>query len=221
MQKCLRIALFAAGAMLNSIGVYAGPASVRHITVRTYNTFGIGTKDLAVAEQKAEQLLLDAGITTQWRDCTSFNARSLNRASICGTPLSITEFILRVSAVPARWEDPLSFGYSLVDALQHTGSLSTIFADRITASARRLHLDQRVFLARAIAHELGHLILGSGMHAPVGLMRAHWSDQLLQADRDEDWAFLPSDMNELTRSLDARNALAVMPAEKRVDLRTH
>jgi hypothetical protein len=31
-----------------------------------------------------------------------------------------------------------------------------------------------------IAHEIGHLLLGSNAHAAIGIMRAHWQDAELR-----------------------------------------
>jgi hypothetical protein len=42
-------------------------------------------------------------------------------------------------------------------------------------------------LGRAIAHEIGHLLLGTASHACAGLMRARWLTGELQRDWPLDW----------------------------------
>ena len=46
-------------------------------------------------------------------------------------------------------------------------------------------------LRGTIAHEIGHLLLGSTTHTPTGLMRGAWSDVELRQERPEDWVFPP------------------------------
>ena len=51
--------------------------------------------------------------------------------------------------------------------------------DRIDALARQAGVDPGMLLGRAVAHEIGHLILGTTKHAKSGLMRATWkTDEL-------------------------------------------
>ena len=61
-----------------------------------------------------------------------------------------------------------------------TGCYSDVFYDR----AMELHADWHVglsdILGSVMAHELGHLLLGSNSHSPAGVMRAHWQGEELQ-----------------------------------------
>ena len=47
-------------------------------------------------------------------------------------------------------------------------------------------------LGRAIAHEIGHQLLGSNDHTPRGLMRETWTAEELTRNRAEDWQFSTS-----------------------------
>jgi hypothetical protein len=69
-----------------------------------------------------------------------------------------------------------------------TGCYSDIFYDRAT----KLHADWNVglsdLLGNVIAHELGHLLLGSNSHSRAGIMRAHWqSEELNLLSRGNLW----------------------------------
>jgi hypothetical protein len=44
-------------------------------------------------------------------------------------------------------------------------------------------------LGRAIAHEIGHLLLGSAEHPRLGLMRALWSHDELRGRKPAHWGF--------------------------------
>jgi hypothetical protein len=48
-----------------------------------------------------------------------------------------------------------------------------------------------------MAHEIGHLLLGSTAHSATGLMREVWTDEELQRNRPEDWVFAEPQRNLL------------------------
>jgi hypothetical protein len=69
-----------------------------------------------------------------------------------------------------------------------TGCYSDIFYDRAT----ELHADWNVglsdILGNVMAHELGHLLLGSNSHSRAGIMRAHWQgEELHRLSRGSLW----------------------------------
>jgi hypothetical protein len=55
--------------------------------------------------------------------------------------------------------------------------------------SRRTGLDAPELLGRAIAHEIGHLLLRAPGHAQSGLMRPLWTDEELSQNRPGDWTF--------------------------------
>ena len=71
------------------------------------------------------------------------------------------------------------FGVAFLSA-EGTGCYSDVFYDR----AMELHVNWNVGLAdtlgNVMAHELGHLLLGSNSHASTGIMRAHWQGEELR-----------------------------------------
>jgi hypothetical protein len=67
--------------------------------------------------------------------------------------------------------------------------------------ARELEIDHNKLLGRAIAHEIGHLLLATNTHAPSGLMRELWSHDELQRARREDWVLQPLDAAAILQRL--------------------
>jgi hypothetical protein len=55
-----------------------------------------------------------------------------------------------------------------------------VFYQRAAELAREGELELGTVLGHAIAHEIGHLLLGSNAHGPRGLMRAKWGPRDLQ-----------------------------------------
>jgi len=70
------------------------------------------------------------------------------------------------------------FGVAFLSA-EGTGCYSDVFYDRTL----QLHADWKVSLAdilgSVMAHELGHLLLGSNSHAGTGIMKARWQGEEL------------------------------------------
>jgi len=68
---------------------------------------------------------------------------------------------------------PGALGYALPFA--HTGAHVLIFYDRVEALARILNEPTYAVLGHAMAHEVGHVLLGSSEHPSAGLMQARWT----------------------------------------------
>ena len=64
----------------------------------------------------------------------------------------------------------------------------------------------RELLGRAIAHEIGHLLLDTNQHASTGLMRATWSRSELRRDKPADWHFLGDEADTMRTALATRQA---------------
>lgn len=86
---------------------------------------------------------------------------------------------------------PGALGYALPFA--HTGAHVLIFYDRVESLARSANVATYLVLGYAVAHEIGHVLLGSSEHASGGMMQARWtpatwrlaSSGLLAFSRDE------------------------------------
>jgi len=79
-------------------------------------------------------------------------------------------------------------GDSVVDRGSQSGVLATVHADRVSWMASRAGIAPAVLLGLAIAHELGHLLLGSS-HTSDGIMRRNWTLNELRWSRPGDWQF--------------------------------
>jgi hypothetical protein len=68
---------------------------------------------------------------------------------------------------------PYELGYALPDAL--TGVNAAVFYDRIERLHKSADIDLSTLLGHAMAHEIGHVLLGAREHSPRGIMKARWS----------------------------------------------
>jgi hypothetical protein len=161
------------------------------VVVRLYDAPGLPPGELAAARSAAERILKDADIAVRWADCP------------CAKPVGPVELMIRVArSTPAS--EPASLGFSYVDVQTRAGTLATVFADRVHALAEAVRADEGELLGRAMAHEIGHLLLGTHDHTRTGLMRAAWTSIEVAKNRPVDWQLSRSDGAELRRALNRR-----------------
>jgi hypothetical protein len=192
------------------------------VMIRTYNYMPVPTDDIARARATADRTFHQAGISLQWEDCwvpTSSivsllpaEARSAKPGqSSCTDPLREgSDFVLRL--VPSASADVTShfssrivaMGSSLIDRDTHAGALATVDAELVLKIARGSRVDFAMLLGRAIAHEIGHLLLGHSRHSRDGLMRALWSQDEMRGIRPANWQFSAAEAAEMRHGLAAR-----------------
>jgi len=161
--------------------------------VRLYDTTGLPQADLQHATMTASAILSAAGIAVEWRDCHEG----------CDAPVAPSELAVRVVA-SADGSRPSSLGYTFVTGGDDLGALATVVASRVRAMAREAGCDAGTLIGRAIAHEVGHALLGTSGHASAGLMRATWKASELYNNHPGDWTFSRDEAARMRGRLAAR-----------------
>ena len=164
------------------------------LVVRTYDSVGLSSRALEHAQESAGVTLAAIGITPIWRPC--------HAAGCVSKPKPHEVSIRLVRSTPLSERD--SLGFAAVDVYERAGTLATIYVDRIEVLARQSGVDPGVLIGRAVAHEIGHLILGTTAHASHGLMRATWKTDELRHDMPLDWIFSEQQGAEMRLRLAAR-----------------
>ena len=174
------------------------------IDIRVYETGMMPAADQTVALRAAAGVLAAAGIDVTWVRCVAGAA-----APACETPLGGADLSVRFARLPAQpsTHGQLQLGYSLVDTRARDGKLATVFVDRVQWLAAQAGSDSATLLGFAVAHEIGHLLLGTNAHGTAGLMRAIWSRAELQRYRVNDWLFSPREASSMRTSLLQRKGL--------------
>jgi hypothetical protein len=159
------------------------------VTIRVYDSAGVTPRDRAAALKTAGAILSRADLEATWIVCTP--ARDGKQHAGCDAAPASHELVVRLTHSSPTAEDGNSraFGYSLIDSSTSTGTLSTVFVDRVDWLASTGKAVRSDVLGRAIAHEIGHQILGSNDHSARGLMRETWTAEELTRNRPEDWQF--------------------------------
>ena len=190
------------------------------VIVRTYNYAQVPPDQLAAARSTANRIFQSAGISLQWIDCrvpddrrwTLDDGRStmeIGRSS-CMEPLRDgQEFVLRLMGLPAAPSNgSTALGTSLIDGEGRSGVLMTVDPRQVSAIARSALADSATLLGRAVAHEIGHLLLGHPNHSRSGLMRALWSQNELRGSSPADWQFSSTEAARMRQGLLARTRAA-------------
>jgi len=184
----------------------------RGVVVRVYDTVPASAVERRASLDVARSILSDADLAVTWLVCGGRSARqAVQELRPCYRFLAPGELIVRIvtSRRPAGTPGRLPLGDAFVDEAG-LGVLATAYVDRIARVAESAGSDQRVLLGRVLAHEIGHLLLGTNEHGGRGLMRAAWSRDDLRRGRTEDWRFTPLE-RELMRVDGATVAMVSSP----------
>jgi hypothetical protein len=172
------------------------------IVVRTYDMFGLPAVDRDTATRVASGILRAAAIDSVWVDCTLTTRTAMQAA--CAAPIGPGELIVRILAGGAGITGSETLGFAYVDGTARRGTLATVYADRVASAAHAAGMDAGRLLGRALAHEAGHLLLGTTTHPPRGVMRGTWSRRLLQRSVDDAWLFSRAEAEEMRDRLGER-----------------
>jgi len=196
------------GAMYFMVILIAAPAGVAEaasgpdaaIAIRTYNYAAVSAGHLAAARSEAGQIFKRAGILLQWIDC---KVRAEDDGAVCTEPLFAgRDLMLRlIDRTPAGGERIVALGESILDREQRGGLLMTINVCPVRVVAGRAFTPITTLLGRAVAHEIGHLLLGSAKHPRQGLMRALWSHDELRGFKPAHWGFSATEAARMRETL--------------------
>jgi hypothetical protein len=185
----------------------AGPRADATVTVRTYDYANVAGDDLANARTEAGLIFSSAGISLNWIDC---KVPGHVDGEPCTAPmLPRRDLMLRlVDRFPADATEVrrvVALGESMVDRDERSGVLMTVDLFPVRTVAGRASTVPAVLLGRAIAHEIGHLLLGSVEHGRLGLMRALWSSDELRGLKPANWGFSKREAAQMRQTLRVRS----------------
>ena len=161
-------------------------------TVRVYDNADVSKAALRAAFETAAEALRPADVEVAWLSCT------VSSGGRCTEPLRRGEMMVRlVRSGKTSPSDDESLGTALVDPSSGTGVLATVYVDRVERLARGSDGDLGTLLGRAMAHEIGHLLMGRASHAVRGLMRPRWTRAEVARNVWADWRFDALDLRAI------------------------
>lgn len=146
------------------------------ISVLVNNSAGVSSRVLRQAEIDAERIFRDAGVEVGWQDCSRGVV-----VDVCQQVLGGNQFVFVLHIVPSgKTSTDSVFGVAFLGE-GGLGQYCDVFLDRVEETQRESGSGASHLLGAVVAHELGHLLLGSHAHAYVGIMTPTWQEQSLRA----------------------------------------
>jgi len=202
----------AAAVACTAIVLAASPARAAdlHVVVRVYDMATTAPAARAAALRVAADAIASAGITVSWRDCSRGGADHP-----CRTVRDAGDLVVRimpVATVAATGAD-VELGFAPIDPAGRATVIATVYYDVVQRVAGRTGLGTRELLGRAVAHELGHLLLRAPGHGASGLMRPLWTDAELLQNRPGDWTFSDDERRQVQAAARGEDASRTAPAD--------
>ena len=169
---CLGLVLF------GSLPIAAAKDQGDHVEIRVsvFNYAPFSPRTIEEAEGDAGRVLRDAGVDVLWLNCLQDGMQSASFEQ-CIDPSFPLHFDLRIVRSSRNLQGSVLGIAFFADDGQ--GCCADVFYHEV----QRLQyaIDVSVILGHAMAHELGHLLLGMNAHSPSGIMRAHWTREDLKS----------------------------------------
>lgn len=199
--------------LLLRVPSFAAETLWTEVTVRVYDNTGATEAERRPALTVARSIVSAASVELLWKTCTKpaqpSSPAGARHASACEKPLAPGELAVRIvrsGTVDDATRGELPLGDAMIDSQRGGGVLATVYIDRVNWMAERAGVDAHTLLGRAIAHELGHLLMATGAHGSNGLMRPVWSQSEVRRRQLDDWIFRPREIAAIkkrTRALPA------------------
>jgi hypothetical protein len=153
------------------------------VRVSVYNEAQVAPAMLESAEATGTAVFERAGLKVQWLNC-GLAKESAAEAQSCGEARFPTHVQLRILE-RSRGLREFTLGLSFLD-VNGRGCYSDIFFAELQAISEKTRESSANILGHVMAHEIGHLLLGTNSHSALGLMKARWdAAELKRAGRGE------------------------------------
>jgi len=149
--------------------------SVPAITVAIYDDLHLSLQILAAAQDEAMRIYRKAGVTIYWMVCKSSTMELDLR---CQDSPSATHLNLRIVQHASKASDGV-FGVAFLSA-EGTGEYTDVSYNSVEELDREWHVGVARVLGHVMAHEIGHLVLGSKAHSRQGIMCPSWHREELR-----------------------------------------
>ena len=139
------------------------------LTLSVFNDARVPEKVIGEARERAEYILMRAGLALSWIDCGGESGK-IDTPSCSQISFPEHLSIRLVKGASGASED--TFGQSYLNR-DGEGSYASVYVSVLQASSAGRLLRPGDLLGDVIAHEIGHLLLGPS-HSRAGIMCARW-----------------------------------------------
>lgn len=159
--------VWTAGSLCGQVRKQADPQQT--LSIRLYNDAGVDPRTLHWATVETDRLFRSAAIQITWQQLSGATAEPV----ACSASDRPTHVVMRL--IPKAPTSASPGALAVARPFAPTGTQVLIFCDRVELLAPFANAPLYVILGEAMAHEIGHVLLGSVEHSIGGLMEAHWS----------------------------------------------
>jgi hypothetical protein len=145
------------------------------VIVYVYDQAGVPANVLAKAEQEIDRLLSKASVSVMWVNCGRNNG-----ISACREESTAGQLMVRIVPRALTLSD-MAYGAAFLGADGRGRYADVFFAAVRQLQNAETRASQSQVLGYVMAHEVGHLLLGSNAHSNLGIMRPYWSEAELQS----------------------------------------
>jgi hypothetical protein len=185
------------------------------VSVSVYDDARVSDETLARAEGEAARIFSRAGLDVRWSNCTATEKDG------CGAALNETgdgvHLVLRITPKIRGTISDIAFGVAYLGS-DGNGRYGDVFWERVKDLQENSKGDGALLLGGVMAHEMGHLLLGSNAHAVSGIMRAQWEHSELRRIDMDSLLFLPEQgrrmRDRVSRREEARMSSGVRSSEE-------
>jgi hypothetical protein len=166
-------------------------AQASAVQVKVYDYADLKPEFLHNVVTLTQQILAGTGLSVQVELCRGGLAVSCEGQS--GRSL-----VVRMVAGGSKTNDNVlraPLGQSMAD--HQGGTYASIFMERIQDAAAEANVPRDTVLAYAIAHEVGHLLLGDNAHTPRGVMKGNWDRKDYEAMNQRQFHFIEGQAHQL------------------------
>jgi hypothetical protein len=177
---CLASALSLTSAVSVRANQHQTAGQELQLTILVLNQAQVKPAVLTRAKRVAARIFRELNIETAWLECP-FSSRDAQAIRGCQPGQDPTYLFLRVVPQFENGEagfNSAALGFALPD--QPWGVHASIFYHRVAEVSQQGLASESLVLGYALAHEIGHLLLGSNSHSPSGLMKARWDKEELR-----------------------------------------
>jgi hypothetical protein len=171
----------------------AAQAQTPQLNISVYNDAHVPSDILHRAESRAAAIFWHAGLGLNWVNC---DPSALAPSDPACSKLGPEHFVLRIIPHGSGSNSDARFGVTFLGP-GGIGRYSDVFWDKAQELHTNTQVDTSTILGSVMAHEMGHLTLGSHAHAINGIMRARWEGNELQRIVMGTLLFLPGQEKQM------------------------
>jgi hypothetical protein len=175
-QRGLGISVCLLGTIAVSQTSFSGHGPSPRFTIAVANYSQAPPAVLERAQREADRIFGEAGMTAVWANCSAGQSNA-EMKNLCQKAFEAADVMVRILPVPVLkiFGDSV-FGFAVPPVL------ASVYCDYIVrlANSDGAEFEIPIILGCSVAHEIGHLLLGSNGHSDTGIMQGRWRREQVQ-----------------------------------------